>query len=232
MSNQLKVQAPQELKRCATGDESEFVAALHEQKVRDANIERLKEVLRLIMLKVGLRAQNMPNDEEKAVLLSHIISNYGTHTPKEILLAFEMGMAGKLDVEMTTYENFSCLYFSNVMNAYRGWAKQTHRQVVKEVPPQIEHKEDLSEQAMSDWYQQVSKDLTGGMDLQMLPIMLYDWLDKKGKFNVDAKTKYAYMDKAAKMLKEQEIEPEMEKVKNLAKRIILNNYIWNEHNQK
>jgi hypothetical protein len=96
---------------------------------------------------------------------------------------------------------------------------------------EIEHKEDLSDKAMQDWYSDVSKKLIEGMDLQMLPVMLYDWLDKKGTFELDSKTKWAYIEKAKKMLIEQEIEPDAEKQKNLAKRIVLNNYIWNEHNK-
>lgn len=96
---------------------------------------------------------------------------------------------------------------------------------------QIEYKEDLSDTAMQDWYNDVSKKLIEGMALQMLPVMVYDWLDKKGTFNLDAKTKWAFMEKAKKMLIEQEVEPDAEKQKNLAKRIILSNHIWNQHNE-
>lgn len=84
------------------------------------------------MVKVGLRATNFPNALEKEILLKHIQENYGGHTVAEIRLAFEMAIAGKLEVDANCYENFSCLYFSNVMNAYRKWAKEEYKESVRE----------------------------------------------------------------------------------------------------
>jgi hypothetical protein len=169
----------------ATGEEEAFIVAVQDTKIKFSREEDIKEVLRLIMVKVGLRANNWPKDEEKVVLLSHIVANYGGHTPKEILLAFEMGIQGKLEVEMNHYENFSCLYFSNVMNAYREWAKQTHRQVVKD-KPQIEHQpEKLSDKIMADWYEETAKvhretKLSPDKSIELLPVMVADWLLERG----------------------------------------------------
>jgi hypothetical protein len=164
----------------ASGEEKQFIAALQDRKVKDAPLEQLKEVLRLIMVKVGLRAANWPNDEEKAVLLSHILTNYGGHTPKEILLAFDMAILGQLDADVNHYENFSCKYFSEIMNAYRAWAKEAHRQNVKEMPA-LEMKEDLSEKTMSDWYEETAKQIKANkLPLDLVPQMLADWMIKKG----------------------------------------------------
>lgn len=180
--------AKQESKSPAIGEEEkQFIAALQERKVKDAPLEQLKEVLRLVMVKIGLRAANWPSEEEKAVLLSHILTNYGGHTPKEILLAFDMAILGQLDVEVNHFENFSCKYFSEIMNAYRAWAKEAHRQTVKEPLPAIEHKEDLSDQTMRDWYNDTAKQVKENkLPLELIPIMLADWLIEKGELEIEA----------------------------------------------
>lgn len=172
----------QELKPHEIGDaEKEFGIAIRDEKIRDAPLEQLKEVLRLVMVKIGLRAANWPKDEEKAVLLHHIVSNYGGHTAKEILLAFDMGIANKLEVEMVSYENFSCLYFSTVMNAYREWAKKTYRQTVKELPP-MEESENLTDHTYTEWIQSLKIDFKAGkIKLDFLPVMVTDWLILKGE---------------------------------------------------
>lgn len=91
--------------------------------------------------------------------------------------------------------------------------------------PLPESKEDLSEVSMQDWYDDIKKKVKDGMDYPLLPVMLYDWLDKKGEIRMDNKTKYGYMDLAARKLESQGELPEMEKVKNLAKRMALNDHI-------
>lgn len=115
---------------------SGFEVAVRGIKVKDTPLEALKETLRLVILKLGLRAQNIPQAEEKAVLIAHIQQYYGGHTPAEILLAFDMAINGQLEVEVNSYENFSCAYFSSIMIAYRVWAAEQARQIKpKEIIP-------------------------------------------------------------------------------------------------
>ena len=42
-------------------------------------------------------------------------------TPELINKAFNMGMSGKLDFDMTTYQSFNVLYISNVIQSYKRW---------------------------------------------------------------------------------------------------------------
>ncbi len=125
--------AKHELSVPANGD---LTLALNNPKVLNLPLEALKQTLRGIIVKIGLRAANWPNDMEKAILINHILKEYGNHTLEEIKLAFDMAIAGKLEVEVNCYENFSCLYFSNIMNAYRDWAKQEIKYVSRETPEQ------------------------------------------------------------------------------------------------
>lgn len=78
----------------------------------------LKQVLRYAMVLVGLRANNMPTDEEKYVLINFIQSNFQNITIAEIKLAFDLAVSGKLNIDAKCYENFSCEYFGRIMSNY------------------------------------------------------------------------------------------------------------------
>jgi hypothetical protein len=121
-----------------TGDKL-FVSAMQSKKIKDCTIEELKQPLRRAMLKVGLRENNIPKEEEKAILFEHILTNYGGNHLDEIYLAFELAINGRLDLgpdDVNCYENFSCLYISKIMNSYRRWAAQEFRQHEKTIIPE------------------------------------------------------------------------------------------------
>lgn len=101
--------------------------------MRQSDEEEIKQALRYSMLFVGLRGNNLPSEEEKYVLLKFIKSNFGNQTPKEIVLAFEYAVAGKLNVDAKCYENFSCEYFSRIINAYIAFAREETKLVVKQI---------------------------------------------------------------------------------------------------
>ena len=113
------------------GELSKFETALTDQRICNlTDVEPLKQALRYAMVLVGIKANNVPNDREKSVLLEFIVNNYGGHTPTEIRLAFDLAIAGELDVEdVKCYENFSPLYFASIMNAYRKWARPKHGEI-------------------------------------------------------------------------------------------------------
>ena len=126
-----------------TGESQRLGLALKSQLIKDSTLEQVKEVLRLVMIKIGLRGHNFPNDIEKLVLFEHIVQNYGGNRLDEIRLAFDMAIMGKLPdadgevIDSNCFESFSCAYFSKIMNGYRLWASQEFRHVDKpEMPPQ------------------------------------------------------------------------------------------------
>lgn len=141
-----------------SNDGKEWQLAIRGDKICNLkNVEPIKGALRYVMVLVGLRAANFPNDEEKRVLIEYIQKYYGGHTAAEIRLAFEMAVAGKLEVEQVScYENFTPLYFSSIMNAYRDWAKAESKQVKEEVQQRIyteEELDDLHRQHVEEFYQ-------------------------------------------------------------------------------
>ena len=127
-------QVPQEWKLYGSGSAIAIQQAQSTHSLRVRNEEDIKEVLRYSMLLVGLRGNNLPTEEEKFVLTNFVRSNFGNQTPEEIKIAFEMAVAGKLQVDAKCYENFSCEYFGRIMNAYLEFA----RQEIKNLPKPIE----------------------------------------------------------------------------------------------
>jgi len=133
-----------ELMPSPSGEVVKFQQALESKRIAQLDIEPLKQALRYAMVLVGIKAHNVPNDREKAVLIQFIQKNYGGHTPDEIRLAFDLAVSGELDVEdVKCYENFSPLYFASIMNAYRIWARHKHKEL-KPKPKELTAEEKLN----------------------------------------------------------------------------------------
>ena len=199
-----KEQVPTEWKPCVTGEEDAFTKALQQQPINKSTVEDLKQVLKLAMIKVGIRANNLPNDVEKGVLIEHIITHYGNHTPMEVKLAFDMAISGKLDLEekeVTAYENFSCLYFSKIMNAYRVWARQTHSQLKKDYPKMIAEKFTLDDEEKAEWMMEWKQ--KEDINFELIPLIFYDWMAEKNLIKLSGKEKWAYTEKATTQIKTQ-----------------------------
>ena len=188
-----------EWKNSPNGDESNLAIALNQNSINKSTIEELKQVLRLVMVKVGLRANNLPNDHEKQVLIDHIITHYGNHTPNEVRLAFEMALTFKLDLpekDIPCYENFTCAYVSKIMNAYRKWAIEAYPQIKKE-PPMTE----LEPIEMIDWIEEWRNKPIVHLDL--IPLCFYDFLVTTDMIQVSKEMKWDYVGKAATAIKTQ-----------------------------
>lgn len=173
--------------------------SLNKTKIADADVEKLKEELRLVMIKIGLRDKNWPSDIEKIVLINHIIENFGGHSHEEFRLAFDMAIQGKLDVEANCFENFSCLYVTGIMKAYRKWATQAHEQLNHQLllpaPPTEESK--LTDKTMGDWLSDVKEKVKSGKtSMPFMPLMIYEWLDKNGDIKISSQQKMEYLVKA------------------------------------
>lgn len=181
------------------GDAQMLFGALQAKKVRDASLEEIRQVLRYVMVKLGLREKNWPEDDEKTILLRHVIQNFASHTLDEIILAFDMAMMGKLGVESKCYENFSCDYFSGIMNAYRCWAREEYKQI-PQLPPMIEQKEDISDTAKAEWLAEVVQRVKSGKitleTIEFMPPMLFEYLEKRGEIIVPIEENHEYLQKA------------------------------------
>ena len=224
-------QVPRESKLQKIGDPGQSLSlALQSSKILTSPVEDIKQALRYVMVKIGLRSANWPSEEEKIILIQHIQKNFGNHTIDEIRLAFDMAISGQLDLgasEIACYENFSCLYFSNVMNSYRRWAKEEVKQIpmTKEIE---DAKENLTDQTMRDWLESIKKQNLG---IEFMPVMIYDWLESTGEIKLTTEEKKSYMDRAREYFlknlnnETRSVDEVKLILKNLAKRIVIHDLI-------
>lgn len=184
-------QVRQDLKPLEIGKSTQALIkqAQSQQTLRVRDEQDIKQVLRMAMLMVGLRGSNMPTDEEKFVLLNFVRNSFGNQTPEEILIAFEMAVAGKLEVDSKCYENFSCEYFGRIMKAYIDWARNEMRtakvdepEIEKPIPSDAELKADAINTINSYVYKiQVAKKNDGKFEFTTGGLSyLYDYLVKFG----------------------------------------------------
>ncbi len=133
--------------------EKRFLQAQLATKNCDADHERIAEALRLVMVKIGLRAANWPSAMEKVILIEHIVTNFPNNTVDEIKIAFDWAIDERLNLGIdgyNCYENFSCAYFSRIMKAYNKLAsvvkKPEQRQLIEYKPePEVNVNESYSE---------------------------------------------------------------------------------------
>lgn len=183
-----------------SGDEK-YEIAVSGKKIINSSLDELKQVLRLAMLKLGMRGNNLPDEEEKQVLLLHIVENYGTHTCAEITLAFDLAISGKLNVDAKAYENFSCLYVSSIINAYREWSKDLAVKYIEKkskLALPYEHRDSLSDEEMEQWISEWDiEKLNNLKSVSYIPVLFYDWMVRNDKILVTPEGKKQYFQKAA-----------------------------------
>lgn len=101
--------------------------------IRDLkNTVPLEQTLAWAYAKTGLKVDNWPSKDpsfnEHQLLINHIKDNYRTLRVEEIKIAFEMALNGRLKVDTQHYQNFSCEYFSRIVNSYQEWKIPFSRQ--------------------------------------------------------------------------------------------------------
>jgi polyhydroxyalkanoate synthesis regulator phasin len=125
------------------------------------------------------------------VLLSQfIVKNYPQITIEEIDLAIDLSLTDKLDVDVRTFNNFSPMYVSRILNGYIEHRKRLYheiysrkvkeeeiKQMQKKATPQEER--DLTIEIIRDFY---NKYKTDGYIDDVFNI-LYNYLKKSKKLN-------------------------------------------------
>lgn len=162
-------------------EESKFLEAVQGTLIKNASIKELDELFRRIIIRVGIRARNLPSHIETAVLYEHLTGHYGGLTIQEIDLAFDMAITGKILVEVNAYENISCLYISNILSAYRIWAGQMVRQLKQDIQPDPRQTLHLPEVAhVPQWRQVIEEEyqlyLSGKQLYRTWPTEFYEQL--------------------------------------------------------
>ena len=202
IAQQIQVAQEPAQKELTHSKNGSYILARQSEKIGIATENEIKNSLRKAMLLVGIRAINMPEEEEKAVLIDYIRRNFANISVREIDLAFENAVIGVLEVDSNCYENFSCRYFSDVMIAYFKWAKSKSIENEKIF---VQEKNILP--VYTDWSDTLERlQLScneGNLENEILPVPMYEWLLKNKGLEVSREEKLAYIEKAVLELKQE-----------------------------
>lgn len=146
------------------------------RKVGQAADVELRQVLVVAYTLTGLT--NYPTEAQDVVLLNFMRSNYGTFALKEITVAFELAVAGKIDVDTNHFQQFSSAYFARVMNAYKVWVSEVRKQHDTYKPTSR-----ISDITVDEWRAQIQKQYEGFTEetnYRLWPTEFYDQLVSDG----------------------------------------------------
>ena len=223
-------------------DADRAIIALNCKMVCDCTEDEIKAKLTLIYSLVGLRPQHYPSGQEKIDLHNYIVLKYGQKTLGELVLAFDLAISGELEIsrdEVKVYDQFTIAYIANIMASYKKWLRDINNSIVINKKIVMEMKNELTKQDWEDWMHDV-KDYK----VELIPVMLYDYLVKENLINLTTNEKNEFLKtainiyyfsieqdriEAKNFLKQKEqgyfIEPYNNKLKDLAKKIAVKNYI-------
>lgn len=179
---QSQAPAKQDLTHYETGNTS-VAKALSDRRMSEKEVtnEQIKEALRYCMLIVGIRANNMPANEEKQLLVDFVRRTYSGLSVLEIKLAFDMAIADRLELQdWKCYENFSCAYVSTILKAYCKWVNQN----VKYESNKRENEAELTalppgETDWSDEWEKIKESARkGAFRGEFITTCIYDWLKR------------------------------------------------------
>lgn len=155
--------------------------------IQDSTDEEIKQALAKIFLLVGLRKQHFPNGFELDFIVSNIRKLYPHRTIFDLTNAFELGLRKEIDVELNCYDQFTLIYLSNIMDAYRKYLVSAYNELPVEHPKQIEYKM-TKEEKLAD----IEDFGTTESAFGMIPGYIYDWIIELGLIvlNEDDKIEY------------------------------------------
>lgn len=90
------------------------------KKIQDTinNEEPLRSVLRYIVALIGININKL-DPLEVNVIINFLQNNFLSLKLDDLKEAFDMGVMGKLDIDLTHYQSFNTLYISNVILSYK-----------------------------------------------------------------------------------------------------------------
>lgn len=177
---------------------------LQNLKIGNYQIIDFNACLKTSMIKVGVRASNIPEGVEKEVLIKFLMDNFKEFTPEMINKAFDMALSGKLDLkDSSCYGDFSCEYLGRILSAYRNFLIKTGglKSSFDLERSYIPQKDNISEYVKMSDEENVEFMLDFWKTLKTKNIILimvdtYDALVNLGKINLSKEEKKYFMNEA------------------------------------
>ncbi len=141
-------------------EEYNFNLAFYNKTIKqysnNEHIDTLIDLLAKWRWMSGVSSINQDEDEiaqELALISKFIITNYNSLTLEEISLAIDLSLTDKLDVDVRTFNTFTPMYVSRILNAYKEYKfelfnKLKEREIIAK--QKIEKEKKLSPQEKMD----------------------------------------------------------------------------------
>jgi len=97
-------------------------------------VNKLIDVLTKWRWMSGTNSYNQEEDEigqELALISKFILSNYSTISLDEISLAIDLSLTDKLNVDVRTFNTFSPMYVSRILNAYLEYKRRMYNEIME-----------------------------------------------------------------------------------------------------
>lgn len=220
---------------------SSVMQVLMQKRISDASDIEIAQKLSIIYYLIGLRPNHFPTPEEDAFLYGYIRKKYSHKTLEELVLAFELAIDNKLDLEdVKVYDQFTPEYLTRIMNAYKSWLNQLHK---NKKPEKMENEkvtitDEYKLNEIDEWLNK--KDI----NLWLIPVYLYYYLKDLNFINLTnaekklifKKAKELYFNKIQKEAIESgnirslktslEVdESNIERIRNLARKIVVYDFL-------
>lgn len=99
-------------------------------------IIELKQALRRAIVLVGFNTENITT-EHWNIMIDYLQRNFPRITGNQVIEAFESGLRGELDVNLSHYQNFNAMYVSSVINAHKRHLANVRRNKPTPIEKQI-----------------------------------------------------------------------------------------------
>ena len=184
---------------CEIMSTDEAKKALSGLMINNASEVQIRQTLIIIYTMVGLRVQHYPTMAEDTLLISFTRSEFGLKTLDELLLAFKLAIKGELEIEDTkVYDQFTCEYMARIMTAYRRWLKSRSAEVVAPKKMIMNNVITTQEEKLADIAEWEAKE---EVKIEFIPPYLFDYLVEFEKITPTKKEKWDAMALAADLRK-------------------------------
>jgi len=167
-------------------------------KIKETNTTTIKQAVFTAMVLTGFKPQNIDVDSLN-VIISSIQRGFPTLTMDEFKTAFEMGVDGKLGIDLTTYQNFNSLYISNVLQAFNRY-KIKNNLIIKLDKPmetkQLDKPKISKEENAANWYDFVKKEVakSGKVPFMADWVACYWYMEQNNFINLTKEEKQMFAD--------------------------------------
>jgi hypothetical protein len=177
---------------CRNAEEQTLVLAIYNKENKDIN--SLIDVLAKWRWMSGINIANQHEDDvarELALLSQFVVTNYPNITTDEISLAIDLSLTNKLDVDVRTFNSFSPMYVSRILNAYLDYRKIKYdeiydRKVKAEAKKKAEEKPSPEQRmvAMKDLILYFWEQYKSDGEVKDHFNVLYDYLKRTNQLNL------------------------------------------------